>query len=101
MRTMALCANALISLMARGARFLKVTPCSCSHVRQHSFEVPLIKALIRNILSRLILRGGKSGTYPLVHVNGVLASDHVGDGRTALLAGLLGGRHFCKLTALR
>lgn len=34
-RTMAWVANALISLMALGARFLKVTPCSCStHVCQ-------------------------------------------------------------------
>lgn len=34
-------------------------------------------------------------TYSLVEVDGVLASDHVGDGRAALLAGLLGGgRHF-------
>ena len=28
LRTMDLVANALISLMARGARFLKVTPCN-------------------------------------------------------------------------
>lgn len=41
-------------------------------------------------------------TYPLVHVDGVLASDDVGDGRAASLAGLLGGgRHFYKLTELR
>lgn len=32
--TMAWCANALISLMARGALFLKVTPCSCSRTTQ-------------------------------------------------------------------
>jgi hypothetical protein len=33
--TIALAANALISLMARGALFLKVTPCSCPF-NQHS-----------------------------------------------------------------
>jgi hypothetical protein len=32
---MALVANALISLMARGALFLKVTPCSCPELNQH------------------------------------------------------------------
>lgn len=55
MRTMALCANALISLMARGARFLKVTPCSCSNVRQCSFHVPLSKTIAQNFLNRLFV----------------------------------------------
>ena len=34
-------------------------------------------------------------TYSLVHVDGVLAGDNVGDGRASLLAGLDGGGHFC------
>lgn len=33
-------------------------------------------------------------TYSLVHVDGVLARDDIGDGRALLLAGLNGGGHF-------
>lgn len=50
MRTMALCANALISLMARGARFLKVTPCSYSNVRQHSVQVSRSQVYVFHVL---------------------------------------------------
>lgn len=35
-------------------------------------------------------------TYSLVHVDGVLAGHHIGDGRAGLLAGLVDGAgHFC------
>lgn len=70
----------MISLMARGARFLKETPCSFS-IRQ-----PLI---LKFQDSRFrIFRVEK--TYPLVHVDGVLAGDDIRDGGALSLArGLL------------
>lgn len=42
-------------------------------------------------------KGLASSTYSLVHVDGVLAGDNVGDGRTGLpaLGGLDGAGHFC------
>lgn len=88
--TIAWCAKALISLMARGALFLKVTPCSCSKpLRQHL--VPNNRLLVE-FRSVSVVDFGR--TYPLVHVDGVLAGDHVLDGGPA---SLLVGRHFYSL----
>lgn len=39
--TMAWCANALISLMARGALFLKETPCSCYRTTLSATQLPI------------------------------------------------------------
>lgn len=39
LHTIALCAKALISLMARGARFLKVTPCICTRIIHQHFAL--------------------------------------------------------------
>lgn len=72
---MALVANALISLIARGALFLKVTPCSC----------PLLSVCPSLEIPDCFLRK----TYALVQVDRVLAGHDVGDGR----AGGLLGRH--------
>lgn len=95
LHTIDLCAKALISLMARGARFLKVTPCICSR-KNPSAYCPLISGHRQSVL--VVGIGMERKTYSLVEVDGVLAGDHVGNGRAALLAGLLGGRrHFLRI----
>lgn len=76
-RTIAWVANALISLIARGALFLKETPWSYAKRSAVSSESSPICCM----------------TYALVHVDGVLAGDHVGDSRALGLALGLLGRH--------
>ena len=75
----------MISLMAFGARFLNVTPWSCDkNISISAFLSPFPS-------DHYIV----AETYSLVQVDGVLAGDNVGDGRTLGLW-LLGGRHFCE-----
>lgn len=76
--------------MALGALFLKVAPCNCGiAVSESSF----LASIFLDVAACAHL-----GTYPLVHVDGVLAGDNVLDGGARGLAGrLLGlGRHGCK-----
>lgn len=84
-RTIAWVAKALISLMARGALFLKVTPCNFSNtVSQTLFQNRYLSSVT-----------SYRQTYSLVEVDGVLASDDIRNGGALGLAGgLLSGRHF-------
>ena len=78
--TIDFCANFRISLMAFGARFLKVVPWSYTEVRIPS---PTEIAATRP--------GGRisGATYPLMKVDGVFASDNISDGAAALARRLL------------
>lgn len=76
-------ANDLISLMARGARFLNETPWSCKSNQYFS---------LRSIYHLAC------STYSLVEVDGVFARNDISDGGSGGLGrGLLGRlrRHFC------
>lgn len=82
---------------------MKETPCICSkRDRQHFHlqgSVPIAVAVAVAVAK--VFGGGLRQTYPLVHVDGVLAGDNVLEGGPGGLASLLGGRHFCRLTELR
>jgi hypothetical protein len=59
--------------------------------RKESVDSLTTKLCAKEIKSK----GPASSTYSLVHVDGILAGDNVGDGRTSLLAGGLDGAgHF-------
>lgn len=86
---MAWVAKALISLMARGALFLKETPCNFSS------SVSYTEFLCPSPGTSAPYRAER--TYPLVHMDGVLAGDNVRDGGALRLAGRilsLRRRHF-------
>lgn len=87
---MALVAKYLISLMARGALFLKETPCSFT---RKLLAFPSIREILNYLLCFLVLFFPSSfflrfdnsvwvieTTYSLVHVDGVLAGNHVRNG---------------------
>lgn len=48
---------------------------------------------------RISIKCNASKTYSLVQVDGELAGDNVGDGRSRLLAGGLDVGHFCRMLA--
>lgn len=84
--------------MAFGALFLKETPWSCEHNRQHlSSEHILNPSTLGSFwLDHASSPAPLDCTYSLVEVDGVLARDNVGDGGAGGLASLLGRRHFCR-----
>lgn len=89
---MALVAKSLISLIALGARFLKVAPCNFFNLQVSilSFQKP-------GLPNSWCFLPECSNTYSLVEVDGVLAGDNVGNGRALGLARRLLGfcRHGC------
>lgn len=81
------CSHTLFSVHASG--------CLVPQGRKESVDLLTTRLCAKENKSK----GPASSTYSLVHVDGVLAGDNVGDGRTSLLAGGLDGAgHFWNST---